>query len=179
MGAAPLLSNTKMTRSATSTRTTTRPTRRPAWLAAAAMAAALGCRLSPRSPTQQEVVAAVHRYNDGLQQAYARSDANVLGSVATADEVRRVDDLIGFLGQGGIRMEARQERIELAGVHVDADAAAVDVTQVWWYRHRVRSTGEVTQPPKRVRYRTRYELVRLGGQWLVDRLRETGYEELR
>jgi hypothetical protein len=42
----------------------------------------------------------------------------------------------------------------------------------------VPETGEVKQAPRRVRYQNRYHCVRADGRWRVDRLEETGYEEL-
>jgi hypothetical protein len=158
----------------------TAPIRRPALLLAAAAAAVLGCRPAPRSPAEQEIVAAIQRYNEALPQAYARADPGLLATVATPDEARRVDDLIGFLAQGKMVMDARQEQAETRRVRLEGpDRATAEVTEIWWYRHWVPSTGEVKQAPRRVRYENRYQLVRVQGRWLVDRLVETGYAELK
>lgn len=149
-------------------------------LAAILLAAAAGCGPAARSPLDQAVTAAVQRYNEALPRAYARADAGALDTVATPDEVQRVHDQIGFLAQGKMIMEARQESFALKGHAREEgpDRASVEVTEVWWYRHVVPGTGEVKQAARRVRYTNRYLLVRLDGQWRVDRLVETGFEEL-
>lgn len=159
-------------------------TRRILDLAAAAAAlllVAAGCGLPARSPLDQAVIAAVQRYNEALPGAYSHGDAGALGAVATPAEAQRVQDLIGFLAQGRMILDARQERFELRGHAREEgpDRASAEVTEVWWYRHVVPATGEVRQAPRRVRYGNRYLLVRADGRWLVDRLVETGFEELR
>ncbi len=150
-------------------------------LAAALLSAAAGCGPAPRSPLDQALIAAVQRYNEVLPAAYARANAGALGAVATPGEQQRVEDLIGFLAQGRSIMDARQESFALRGHAREEgpDRASLEVTEVWWYRHVVPATGEVKQAPRRVRYGNRYELVRVEGRWLVDRLVETGFEELR
>ncbi len=149
-------------------------------LAVTVLTLAGACSVPPQSAADFEVVAGVRRYNEALARAYANASSGVLVGAATPDELQRVDDLIGFLAQGKMVMDARQERFEAGRVQRDGpDRATVDATEVWWYRHWIPATGEVKQAPKRVRYRNRYQLVRADGRWLVDRLRETGYEELK
>ncbi len=154
---------------------------------AAALAALLlllgdaGCGPAPRSPLDQALTAAIQRYNEALPGAYARADAGALATVATPDEMQRVQDLIGFLAQGKMIMEARQESVALVGHAREEgpDRASAEVSEVWWYRHVVPATGEVKQAPRRVRYANRYLLARVEGRWVVDRLVETGFEEVR
>jgi hypothetical protein len=160
----------------------TRRIRNPAAaLAALLLALAAGCGPAPRSPLDQAVAAAIQRYNEVLPGAYARADAGALAPVATPGEMQRVEDLIGFLAQGRMIMDARQESFELRGHAREegSERASAEVTEVWWYRHVVPATGEVKQAPRRVRYANRYLLVRVEGRWLVDRLVETGFEDLR
>ena len=159
-----------------------RPTASPATVAALLLSlAAGGCGPPSRTPLDQAVAAAVQRYNEALPRAYARADAGALQDVASPDEVQRVHDLIGFLAQGKMIMEARQESFALRGQAREEGPAraSVEATEVWWYRHVVPATGEVRQAPRRVRYANRYHLVQLDGRWRVDRLVETGFEELR
>lgn len=150
-------------------------------LAAILLSLAPACGPSARSPLDQAVIAAVQRYNEALPGAYARGDAGALGAVATPDEQQRVEDQIGFLAQGRMIMEARQESFALRehAREEGPDRASAEVTEVWWYRHVVPGTGEVRQAARRVRYANRYHLLRADGRWLVDRLVETGFEELR
>ena len=150
-------------------------------LAALLLSIAAACGPAARSPLDQAVTAAVQRYNEALVGAYARADAGALALVATPGEQQRVEDLIGFLSQGRMVLDARQESFELRGGAREErpDRASADVSEVWWYRHVVPATGEVKQAPRRVRYVNRYNLVRVDGRWLVDRLQETGFEELR
>ncbi len=156
--------------------------RRTSWLplAALCLAAAGGCARRAESAADHAVVAAARRYNEALPQAYARGSAALLGEAATPDEMVRVDDLISFLTQGKLVMDARQESFRPGSVHhLDAKRAELDAEEVWWYRHWNPATGEVKQPGRRVRYRNRYSLLLVGKTWLVDRLKELGYEQLK
>ena len=157
----------------------TPPTRDRRLLALAGLLLALGCGPRAESVADYEVKIAVRRYNEVLPVAYSRADAGLLAETATPDEVRRVEDLIGFLAQGRMVMDARQEAFEAGRVVHESEArATVEATEIWWYRHWVPETGEVKQAPRRVRYQNRYHCVRADGRWRVDRLEETGYEEL-
>ncbi len=157
----------------------TRPTRRRGHLALGGLLLALGCGPRVESVADYEVKIAVRRYNEALPIAYARADAGLLTQAATPDEMRRVEDLIGFLAQGRMVMDARQEAFEAGRVaHESETSATVEATEIWWYRHWVPQTGEVRQGPRRVRYRNRYHCLRAGSHWRVDRLEETGFEVL-
>ena len=157
----------------------TRPTRSRRLLALGGLLLALGCGPRAESVADYEVKIAVRRYNEALPRAYARADAEFLAETATPDEVRRVEDLIGFLAQGRMVMDARQEAFEAGRVVHESDSVAtVEATEIWWYRHWVPETGEVKQAPRRVRYKNHYHCRRADGRWRVDRLEETGYEEL-
>ncbi len=145
----------------------------------ALLAGLAACSARKESPEQYEVVAAVRRYNEALPRAYAQAASGVLAAAATNDEIQRVDDLIRFLAQGRMVMDARQESFEAGPVSFpEAGKAQLEATEVWWYRHWKPETGEVKQPPRRVRYTNRYQLVRVGDRWLVDRLVETGWQEI-
>lgn len=158
----------------------TQPTpRRRGRLALAGLVLAAACGPPAESVADYEVKIAVRRYNEALPTAYARADSGLLAETATPDEMRRVEDIIGFLAQGRMVMDARQEALEAGRVTHESEAAAtVEATEIWWYRHFVPGTGEVRQAPRRVRYENRYHLRRVDGRWLVDRLEETGFEEL-
>jgi len=157
----------------------TLPTGSGATRALAGLLVALGCGPPAESVADYEVKIAVRRYNEALPLAYARADARLLAEAATPDEMRRVEDLNSFLAQGKIVMDARQESFEASPVvHESPTRATVEATEVWWYRHWVPETGEVRQAPRRVRYKNRYHCVQADGRWLVDRLEETGFEDL-
>lgn len=157
----------------------TLPIRRRRLLALGGLLLTLGCGPRAESVADYEVKIAVRRYNEFLPQAYARADAGLLSETATPDEMRRVEDLIGFLAQGKMVMDARQETFEASPVaHESPTRATVEATEIWWYRHWVPETGEVKQAPRRVRYKNRYHCVRADGRWLVERLEETGFEDL-
>lgn len=160
-------------------RTREPPPRRRALVLSSLVAASLVACGQHDSVADFEVIAAVKRYNQVLPQAYARASAGLLTETATADEMRRVSDLIGFLAQGRMVMDARQEAFEAVKVVREAtERAALEATEVWWYRHWVPATSEVRQAPRRVRYRNRYHCLRVEGRWLVDRLEELGFEDL-
>lgn len=157
----------------------TRPIRNGRLLALAVVLLAPGCGPRAESVADYEVKIAVRRYNEALPAAYGRADAGRLAETATPDEMQRVEDLIGFLAQGKMVMDARQEAFEAVRVARESETAAtVEATEIWWYRHWVPETGEVKQPPRRVRYKNRYHCRRADGRWLVDRLEETGFEQL-
>lgn len=138
-----------------------------------------GFSLRSRSAPDYELAVAVKRYNLALPQAYARCDSGLLAEAATPDEMQRVEDVISFLAQGKMVMEARQESCELGAVTKDARGkASIEATEIWWYRHVVPATGEVRQAPRRVRYDNRYHCLFADGHWLVDRLEELGFENL-
>lgn len=139
----------------------------------------MACGRAGESVRDHEVKTAVWRYNQQLPQAYRRGSAALLEAAATIDEARRVEDVIGFLGQGRMVMDARQEQLEAEPPRFTGeDRAELVTTEVWWYRHHRPDTGEVVQAPRRVQYRNRYKLLRIEGRWLVDRLEELGFEDL-
>lgn len=147
--------------------------------AAVLLAVLAGCGGGRRSVADHEVLAAVKRYNQALPAAYARGSAGPLQESATPAEIQRVDDIIGFLAQGRMVMDARQESFEAGPVkHEGAEVASVETTEVWWYRHVVAQTGEVKQAPRRVRYRNLFRCRKVGTRWLVDRLEERGFTQL-
>ncbi|MBI5527436.1 MAG: hypothetical protein HY897_13970 [Deltaproteobacteria bacterium] len=148
-------------------------------LAPVFLALVAACSTAAESVSDYEVTVGVKRYNEALATAYARESAEPLAGAATAAEMQRVDDIVNFLGQGGMTMDARQESFDAQKVSVSADGrATLNSDEVWWYRHWNPATGEVKQAPRRVRYQMHYTLVKDAGRWLVDRLEETGYKEL-
>jgi len=131
------------------------------------------------SIAEHEVAVAVRRYNQALTMAYARAAPELLDGRATRAEMQRVADTIGFLAQGGRVMDARQETFQQGEVRFAGDdRATIEAAETWWYRHRVPNTDDIRQAPRRVRYETRYHLTRVEGRWVVDRLEETGFEDI-
>lgn len=138
-----------------------------------------GCGGARQSVADHEVLAAVKRYNQALPAAYARGSTDLLQESATPAEIQRVDDVIGFLMQGRMVMDARLESFEAGPVTQEgAESASVETTEVWWYRHVMPETGEVKQAPRRVRYLNLFRCRKVDGRWLVDRLEERGFEQL-
>lgn len=140
---------------------------------------AAGCAAATESVGDYDLKTAVQRYNETLVAAYALGGAGPLSESASPNELQRIDDIIGFLAQGGMVMDARQESFEAQKVSIAGNGrATMESSEVWWYRHWNPITGEVRQAPRRVRYQMRYTLVKNEGRWLVDRLDETGYKDL-
>ena len=104
----------------------------------------VGCGRNPQPVADYEVLVAVKRYNQALPTAYVRGSAGHLEGTATLAEKQRVDDIISFLAQGRMVMDARQETFEAGPVRNEGKGrASVDATEVWWYRHWNPATGEI------------------------------------
>ena len=82
--------------------------------------AALACSPRAESVRDYEAKIAVRRYNELLPAAFAKGSVGALAGAATPDEMRRVSDIIAFLGQGGMVMDARQESFDPGPVEREA-----------------------------------------------------------
>jgi len=144
------------------------------------LATLVACASGRESPEAFQAVTTIRRYNQALPRAYAQAKAGLLAGTATGNELQRVDDVIMFLAQGKMVMDARQESFRAGpATFPEAGRALVECEEIWWYRHWIPSTGEVKQAPRRVRYRNLYKLAKVDGAWLVDRLEEKAYEQLQ
>lgn len=149
--------------------------------AAALLVLALaGCPRRREDPESYAARNAVIRYNQGLVEAFRASRGDLLGGVASSDEISRVVAVISGLATRGQYMVATQVTFDVVEIKVDPttdgglSTARVEARESWRYEHRSLAAHDAPAPPKALDYHLRYKLKREGAGWLVDEVEDLG-----
>lgn len=142
-----------------------------AWALALALALALGGGCAAPDPQEQAVQHVVVRYNAALAEGFRRMDMNALSSVATKDQATSEYYQMAALGEGKVQLIASLTDIRFTSTRITGDAkAVVETEEIWDYQQVSTETSAVVRVEKDVRYLLRYDLVREGGRWFVDKV---------
>jgi hypothetical protein len=138
--------------------------------AAASLAALLACGQGARD--RRDAEQAIRGYDDAAILAYRTRDFEPLRRFATEGEWNRVVVLVDLKTAGKLVLESELEsfaveRVERAG----PDALVADTRERWRYHDRPLDPGAPRPPTFVADMAMRYELVRAGGAWRVDRVR--------
>ncbi len=145
-------------------------TRAARLLGVAAVAALLACGQAARD--RREAERPSRGYDDAAILAYRTRDLEPLKRFATQGEWGRVVVLVDLKTAAKLVLEGELvslavERVERSG----ADGLVAEARERWRYRDRPLDPGAARPPTFVADMRMRYELVRSGGGWRVDRTR--------
>jgi hypothetical protein len=130
-----------------------------------------GC--SAKVDTNHPAVEGVRNYCTMLQMVYVKRDLNVLKSVATDTELKRIFPVVQTLLAADNVMRTQVERFDVQGVRSEDGGrkVIVDTKEKWTFWWEDRKTGTVTKEKKTEEYRLRYELIQNNGRWMVEKVR--------
>lgn len=128
---------------------------------------------------KKSVVRAVEAYNDALSEALESSSIEPLASHATQTELGRVQAYIFFNYSEGKFMKSNLEKINFTKVKVEGEKAEVSAEEEWTYQYVDLKTEKPLGNLERVKYKTKYKLLKSNGKWLVSEVeaKEVGGEK--
>ncbi len=133
-----------------------------------AAAALLSCSRADRREAEQLVRA----YDHALTEAYLTGSLDSLEKVTSKAEVDRVGILVGGLRGRHEVLLATLESVDVrtASLHADARRGWAVAGERWTYERVDDRTRMPTGPRVQREYTLRYELIRSGDRWVVDRV---------
>lgn len=122
------------------------------------------------SPSKEQVDAGnfVQSYCSVLQNVYLRANMNILGKMATENELKRIFPVIQALVATDNIMKSEILEFKLKKTTVDAGKATVQTSERWRFWWEDRNTGTITKPKVEESYKLKYHLIKDGGSWKVD-----------
>jgi hypothetical protein len=124
---------------------------------------------------KQNVLDTVKKYNSRmkrayLEAAYLEANLNLMVSVTTEDQMRKLFPTIQALQVANSFMIANQNRFIVKKISVKGDRASVKTEEEWVYWWQNKDTMKITKPEKTITYMIEYVLLREDGHWKVDDL---------
>jgi hypothetical protein len=119
---------------------------------------------------KQSVLETVKKYNSMMRRAYLEANLNLMVSVTTEDQMRKLFPTIQALQVANSFMIANQNRFIVKKISVKGDRASVKTEEEWVYWWQNKDTMKITKPEKTITYMIEYVLLREDGHWKVDDL---------
>ncbi|WP_243372307.1 nuclear transport factor 2 family protein [Geotalea sp. SG265] len=127
-----------------------------------------GCKPSKED---EEVRNFVKNYVSIMQAVYAEANLNLLVPFTAEKEIKKVFPVIQALKATDNVMKTEILAFELEKSKVKGDTATVRTTERWRFWWQDAKTGAITKPKTEEQYRLEYHLVKTGGGWKVDFVR--------
>lgn len=119
-----------------------------------------------------EIKNTVIAYNRLLTEAHAKPDPSVVDFFASPDEQKRIRANIAFIGQNRRLLISEELALDLVDVKVSGMDSRAEVRTIErWRMYLVdgRTRKQISDKAE-FRYEKTYELVKLEGHWVVDRV---------
>ena len=115
----------------------------------------------------------IRAYDRAVIEAHLTASFGELEKVTSKDELERVQVLVGGLRAQKQVLVASLEALSVESASFDAEAGAgvILATERWTYQRADAATRAPIGEPAAREYTLRYELVRRGNDWVVDRVR--------
>lgn len=115
----------------------------------------------------------IRAYDRAVIEAHLTTNFGELEKVTSKDELERVQVLVAGLRAQKQVLVASLESLSVESASFDAASSAgvVLATERWTYQRTDSTTREPVGEPAAREYTLRYELVRRGSDWVVDRVR--------
>lgn len=124
-----------------------------------------GCKPSKED---EEVRDFVKNYVSIMQAVYAEANLYLLVPFTAEKEIKKVFPVIQALKATGNVMKTEILAFDLKKSKVDGDTATVRTTERWRFWWQDAKTGIITKPKTEEQYKLEYHLVKTGGGWKVD-----------
>lgn len=133
--------------------------------------------------TQKQVRQTVKAYNDTLMQVYTTGNIDLLNTVATEQEARRVQLFLSYLNDEHKVMQAKLKQFDfvdtLQRTSKTKDGKKTSVyyqvytNELWEYTYLDSRNSAVLEGPTTLKYKATYDVVQLTGQqdWLVYKIK--------
>ena len=110
----------------------------------------------------------VKSYCSVLQRVYAEAKLEILANLATEKEYKKVFPVVQALKATNNVMKTEILDFKVKGTTVQGSKATVKTAERWRYWWEDRKTGAITKPKVEESYDLMYNLVKVGGKWKVD-----------
>ena len=117
---------------------------------------------------EEEAKNFVQNYCSVMQDAYARADLNIIGTMTTENEIKKLFPIIQALTATDNRMKTEIIEFKLKKAKVSGDKATVRTAEKWRFWWVDKTSGTITKPKSEESYKLEYNLVKDHGQWKVD-----------
>jgi hypothetical protein len=117
---------------------------------------------------KRSVVKAVEAYNRALSEALESSSAEPLALYATQTELGRIQSCLSFSSSEGKFMRSSLEKINFTEIKIEREKAEVNTEEEWTYQYIDAKTKKPLGNQEKVKYQTKYKLLRINGRWLVS-----------
>jgi hypothetical protein len=130
--------------------------------------------------TEKELKTAVNDYNRTLIAVLSSGSIDLLNSVATDKEVRRMHLFLSNLNEENKIITADLLSMMFKSVEIkppfkpevkstqEFQEAYVKTEEIWTYKYLNLSTKNVIEGPYKIKYNTRYHVVKLDDKWVVN-----------
>jgi hypothetical protein len=130
--------------------------------------------------TEKELKTAVNDYNRTLIAVLSSGSIDLLNSVATDKEVRRMHLFLSNLNGENKLITADLLSMMFKSVEIkppfkpeasstqEFQEAYVKTEEIWTYKYLNSSTKNIIEGPYKIKYNTRYHVVKLDDKWVVN-----------
>lgn len=129
------------------------------------IALVVGCTTDRR---EEEVKGFVQTYCSMLQDAYARADLKLISQFATEKELKKLFPVIQALNATDNSMKTEILQFKVKRAKLSDDKATVQTSEKWRYWWIDKKSGTLTKPKQEESYNLEYNLVKAGGSWKID-----------
>ncbi|HBG06425.1 MAG: hypothetical protein A2075_00440 [Geobacteraceae bacterium GWC2_58_44] len=120
---------------------------------------------------EEEARGFVQSYCSIMQDAYSRVDLKILGQMTTEKEMRKLIPLFQAMSVTGNSMKTEILEFKIKKAKVEENRATVRTSERWRYWWTDQKTGVITKPKHEESYDLEYNLLKVGGSWKVDSIK--------